>query len=60
MSNRNFFYISMTRKEQLLGWLYLIIEVTLLPYLLSAVLLILFPEANATVLNLILFVIIRI
>lgn len=55
MSNRNFFYISMTRKEQLLGWLYLIIEVTLLPYLLSALLLILFPEANATVLNLILF-----
>ena len=55
MSNRNFFYISMTRKEQLIGWLYLIFEITLLPYLLSAALMILFPESNATVLNLILF-----
>lgn len=55
MSNRNFFYISMTRKEQLLGWLYLIFEITLLPFLLSAALMILFPKSNATVLNLILF-----
>ncbi len=55
MSNRNFFYISITRKEQLLGWLYLIFEITLLPILLSAALMILFPESNTTVLNLVLF-----
>ena len=55
MSNRNFFYISMTRKEQILGWLYLMFEITLLPFLLSATLMILFPKANTTVLNLILF-----
>ena len=55
MSNGNFFYISMTKKEQFLGWLYLIAELTLLPFLLSAVLMILFPKSNATTLNLVLF-----
>lgn len=55
MSDQSFFSIPMTRKEQLLGWLYLIFEITLLPSLLSAALMILFPEANATALNLLLF-----
>ncbi len=55
MSNRNFFYISMSRKETLLGWLYLILQVALLPYLVSAVLLILYPQYSPALLNLILF-----
>ena len=55
MSDQSFFSTPMTRKEQFLGWLYLIFEITLLPKLLSAALMILFPEANATALNLILF-----
>ncbi len=55
MAKSNFFYISMTKKEQFWGWLYLIFEVTLLPYLVSAVLLILWPQANGTALNLIIF-----
>ncbi len=55
MSKSNFFDVSMTRREQLFGWLYLTFQATLLPRLLSAVLLILFPGSGATALNLFLF-----
>ncbi len=55
MKKGNFFYISMTRTEHLLGWYYLAFQALLLPYIISVVLLILFPGSGNTELNLSLF-----
>ena len=57
MSKRNFSPIPMSRKETRLGWLYLTLQICLLPYLVSAVLLILYPAYSPALLNLILFAI---
>lgn len=57
MSNRNFSPIPMSSRETMLGWLYLILQVALLPYIVSAVLLILYPQYSPALLNLILFAI---
>ncbi len=55
MFKQKAFPIQMTKNEQNFGWLYLIAEATVLPRLVSAVLMILFPKSGNTALNIVLF-----
>ncbi len=55
MTNKTALRISMTHNEQIRGWLYLLAQTALLPHLVSAALFIIWPQTNATAVNLAMF-----